>query len=153
MVVRKKRKSVRMRGSKTHGYGSMKKHRGSGHRGGKGMAGSGKKADSKKPSVWKNPYYFGKRGFTSRKKLAKRVIIMTLSDLERSLAELVKNEYAREADGLIHVDLTAAGVDRLLGSGQVMHAFAIRVPHVTPRAREKIEAAGGKILTDEEAGE
>src|SRR3990167_6707326 len=67
MTVNKRKKNSRQRGYKTHGYGSMKKHRGSGHRGGVGMAGTGKRADSKKPSIWKEDY-FGKKGFNTRNK-------------------------------------------------------------------------------------
>ena len=54
-----------MRGTSSHGWGSKKKHRGAGHRGGKGMAGSGKRADQKKPTIlnlYGNDYY-GKKGF------------------------------------------------------------------------------------------
>ena len=63
MSVNKRKKSTRMRGKKTHGYGSKKKHRGHGNRGGSGMGGSGKRADSKKPSVQRIKDYFGKHGF------------------------------------------------------------------------------------------
>ena len=56
MVVTRK-KNTRQRGSKTHGCGSMKKRRGAGHRGGRGAAGSGKRGDCKKPSIWKNKKY------------------------------------------------------------------------------------------------
>ncbi|MDP1728874.1 MAG: 50S ribosomal protein L15, partial [archaeon] len=68
MVVHKRQKSSRMRGAKTtHGFGAKKKHRGSGNRGGFGMAGSGKRADQKKPTIFKlyGSSYFGKHGFTS----------------------------------------------------------------------------------------
>ena len=58
MVVNKLKKKVKYRGSKTHGCGSMKKRRGAGHRGGRGAAGSGKRGDAKKPSIW-NEKYFG----------------------------------------------------------------------------------------------
>ena len=47
----KVKKVRKFRGSHTHGYGSKKKHRGAGSRGGRGMAGSGKRADQKKPSI------------------------------------------------------------------------------------------------------
>ena len=63
MTVNKRSKNTRQRGHTTHGWGSMKKHRGKGHQGGAGMAGSGKRADSKKPSIWKDKRYFGKFGF------------------------------------------------------------------------------------------
>ena len=66
MTVNKRTKSSRDRGSKTHGCGSMKKRRGAGNRGGRGMAGTGKRADQNKPSIWKNKKYFGKYGFKKK---------------------------------------------------------------------------------------
>ena len=53
----------------THGRGARKKAKGSGHRGGIGMAGSGKRADHKKTLITKlyGNKYFGKQGLTSRK--------------------------------------------------------------------------------------
>ena len=53
MTYNKRKKNTRMRGGTTHGYGSMKKNRGAGNRGGRGNAGSGKRADSKKPKIYK----------------------------------------------------------------------------------------------------
>jgi len=64
----KRKKVTKQRGSKTHGWGAMKKHRGAGNRGGRGMAGTGKRGDAKKPSIQKNKKYFGKYGFKSLKK-------------------------------------------------------------------------------------
>ena len=64
MTVNKRKKVTRYRGSKTHGGGAKKKRRGAGNRGGRGMGGSGKRADSKKPSLW-GAKYFGKHGFVS----------------------------------------------------------------------------------------
>ena len=46
--VKRRRKSRRFRGSHTHGRGFKKKARGSGHRGGVGMAGTGKRGDQRK---------------------------------------------------------------------------------------------------------
>ena len=48
MKLKKTKKAKGLRGSKTHGWGAKKKHMGSGHRGGFGMAGTGKRADQKK---------------------------------------------------------------------------------------------------------
>lgn len=63
MKYKKRRKSSRFRGSHTHGRGGKKKARGSGHRGGFGMAGSGKRGDQKKTQILKlgMETYFGKR--------------------------------------------------------------------------------------------
>ena len=61
--IKRRRKSRRFRGSHTHGRGFKKKARGSGHRGGVGMAGTGKRGDQRKSMILKNtlPEYFGKR--------------------------------------------------------------------------------------------
>ena len=63
MPVNKRKKATRFRAKTTHGYGSMKKNRGAGNRGGRGMAGSGKRADQKKPTILKlyGNEYFGKK--------------------------------------------------------------------------------------------
>src|SRR3989337_34726 len=70
--TKKRKKASRMhgRGQGTHGWGARKKHKKSGHRGGKGMAGSGKRADQKKTLVQKlyGNDYFGKQGIPSRGK-------------------------------------------------------------------------------------
>src|SRR3989338_10058078 len=62
MKIKKRKKSSRFRGTHTHGRGFKKKARGSGNKGGVGMAGTGKRADQKKTIVL-NLYgndYFGK---------------------------------------------------------------------------------------------
>jgi ribosomal protein L15 len=63
MKFKKRKKSSRFRGSHTHGRGGKKKARGSGHRGGFGMAGTGKRGDQRKTSILKlgMETYFGKR--------------------------------------------------------------------------------------------
>lgn len=68
MKYKKRRKSSRFRGSHTHGRGGKKKARGSGHRGGFGMAGSGKRGDQKKTQILKKGMeeYFGKRATKMR---------------------------------------------------------------------------------------
>lgn len=61
--IKRRKKSGRFRGSHTHARGGKKKARGSGHRGGFGMAGTGKRGDQRKTMILKNtlPEYFGKR--------------------------------------------------------------------------------------------
>jgi len=130
-MIRKGRKSRKFRGSKTHGYGSMKKHRGAGSRGGRGMAGTGKKGDVKKPSI--NPStYFGRHGFKS--KIAKVETIINVEDLGR---------ITQEKEGVIN--LQKQGYTRLLGKGNVPGVFEVIVAAATARAIEKVESAGGKI--------
>ena len=53
MVIKtkKKKKAVGQRGKTNHGHGARKKWKKSGHKGGIGMAGTGKKADHKKTLI------------------------------------------------------------------------------------------------------
>ena len=79
--TKKRKKSSRYHGRKmgTCGTGARKKSQGSGHRGGKGMAGTGKRADQKKTLILKlyGHDYFGKQGITSRGTAKKRVSFLT----------------------------------------------------------------------------
>jgi len=83
-IKTKRSKRSRIRGRRTCGYGSRKKHRGKGSKGGKGMAGTGKRAGQK--LTWLQRYmpdYLGKRGFTSHKKLKrlKREKVISIEEI------------------------------------------------------------------------
>ena len=60
------KKVQKMRGSKTHGYGAKKKHRGKGSKGGKGYGGSTK--HNRTYIYAYEPEHFGHKGFHSMKK-------------------------------------------------------------------------------------
>jgi len=125
------RKVQRQRANTTHGYGSMKKNRGAGNKGGKGNAGSGKRGDSKKPVFWSNKKKFGMYGFTSKSRNV--VVGVNVSELA-TLAEGKK------------VDLAKHKINKLLGAGVVTEAYEVTVENATQRAIEKIEAAKGKVI-------
>ena len=67
MKTHKRKKSKGQRGT-TRYHGARKKWKSSGSKGGKGMAGTGKRADHKKSLIIKlyGTSYFGKQGVTSR---------------------------------------------------------------------------------------
>jgi large subunit ribosomal protein L15 len=94
MRLKKRKKSTRMHGHGmgTHGGGARKKRKGSGHRGGIGMAGSGKRADQKKTLVLKlyGNNYFGKQGITSRASAKRINKVMNLEDIQKNLDSLMK---------------------------------------------------------------
>jgi len=71
-----------MHGSHTHRRGAKKKARGKGHRGGKGMAGTGKRADQRKSLILKlyGNNYFGKSK-TLRKKIVKKLKSINVDQL------------------------------------------------------------------------
>ena len=132
MKLKKRKKHSRMRGRRTHGF-SAKLHKGSGNRGGKGMAGTGKRADQKKTKVLNELYpYFGKQGFTSRKTEKKRNKTINLQDL---------NDRFKEGE----IDLKEY---KILGMGEVKKKFIIKARAASKSAQEKIEKAGGKIILE-----
>lgn len=142
-----KRKNRKYRGSKTHGGGSMKKRRGAGSRAGRGRAGSGKRGDQQKPSYWRT-WQMGKHGFTQHNQ--DPVEAVNVSDLDSALSKLVDSGVAVKKGNSYIIDLKEAGVDKLLGSGQVRNVLEVTVKAASASAISKIEAAGGSVkLTGE----
>ena len=136
MVVRFRKKVKRQRGNRWHGWGGKKKHRGKGSKGGSGMAGSRK---HKRSYIYaKKLDYFGKRGFTSLKEKGRSINVENL---------------ARLAGKETEIDLSKLGYQKLLGRGNVTRSFTVNVKEASKSAIEKIEAAGGKIITGQENGE
>jgi large subunit ribosomal protein L15 len=137
------RKTQRLRGSRTHGYGNAQKHRGAGSRGGRGMAGSKKQKWSYVSKFL--PGYFGHRGFKRPPSTVKEVRTINLADIEKNLESLVAGKHAELKDAKYVLDLTAMGYDKLLGSGKVSHAMVIKVDSCSQLAAKKVQEAGGKI--------
>lgn len=148
MVVHIRKKSSRMRGARRgHGFGAKKKHRGSGNRGGFGMAGSGKRADQKKPTIL-NLYgsaYYGRFGFKRPPEVVKKVNAINIHDLQEKLDFFIKEKLvAKEGDSFV-VDLKKLGFDKLLGKGDVRFRFKISAPSISGNAKAKIEEKGGAV--------
>jgi large subunit ribosomal protein L15 len=140
-MKRKTKKSAKRRAHTTHGYGSMKKNRGAGNKGGVGNAGSGKKADQKKPSIHPGKY-FGKRGFHS---VHSEKIAISVYELSKNVSKFEKKGALTKEGDLYNLDLGKAGVQKLIATGNVNGKFNIRVDAASPKAVEKVEKAGGKV--------
>jgi len=134
-----------MRGSHTHGWGSMKKHRGAGSRGGTGMAGSGKRADQKKPSLWGQGRFAGKHGFISKKPGAKPNPI-NISYIDQNIKKFVSQSMAALEKGAYRIDLKKLGFTRLLGKGKANNKYVINVASASEKAVRVVEAAGGQVI-------
>ncbi len=145
MTVNKRKKVARYRGSMTHGGGSKKKRRGAGHRGGKGMAGSGKRSDSKKPSLWKERY-FGKKGFVSKN--VRDIKAVNINYLEENILKLQSDAINKEND-IFSVDLGKLGFNKLLSTGKVTNKYKIKVPYASKKAIEKIKNNGGEVILEQ----
>ena len=143
MTINKRKKNSRQRGSKTHGWGSMKKHRGSGNRGGFGMAGTGKRSDAKKPSIW-GEKYFGKHGFTS-KTVKITINPINILNINRKLNSWVSKKLVLAEKGAYVVDLEKLGYNKLLSKGNVSVKLNIKTPRASKNALEKVKQAGGEV--------
>ncbi|MBU4501751.1 MAG: 50S ribosomal protein L15 [Nanoarchaeota archaeon] len=146
MSVNRRKKNVRQRANNSHGWGARKKHRGAGSRGGRGMAGSGKRADQKKPSILKEygNSYFGRSGFVKHnKRIVKSV---NISYLEEQIPNLLSKKLINEKDKSYVIDLKTLGYNKLIGSGNVTKKFVITVEAASHKAVEKVAKAGGKVI-------
>ena len=139
----------KLRGSRTHGRG--KKHgRGAGGRGGHGNAGLHK--HKFKSMIKYEPDHFGRHGFT-RHAMLHEVTVINLEQLAKRVAEFEAQGHAKRAGAGIAIDLTAAGVDKLLGGGRISSAFTITGAAASEQARAKVQEAGGHVLLPKQAKE
>jgi large subunit ribosomal protein L15 len=142
MKTKKRKKSSRYkgRGMGTHGTGARKNKRKSGHKGGKGMAGSGKRADHKKTRITKiyGHEYFGKKGITSKGTKKDKRKRINLQEIETNL-----EKYGKEKNKGYEIDLKNY---KILGDGEVKHKLIIKAKEASKSAIEKVKKAGGEII-------
>ena len=148
MVVNKRKKNSRQRGSHTHGWGAKKKHRGAGNRGGRGMAGSGKRADTRKPSIWKEEY-FGKHGFI-KKGAVEKINGINIKEIEEKFDKLAKSKAITKEGDAYAIDISKIGCNKLLGSGNITRKYKIKARYASKGVIEKIKEAGGEIILSRE---
>jgi large subunit ribosomal protein L15 len=98
-----------------------------------------------------DPEHFGRHGFTRHAQFHETSAI-DLEDLARRLAEFEAAGHAKKDNSRINVDLTAAGIDKLLGSGRVAVAMRITVAKASEAALAKVADAGGEVVLPAAAG-
>ena len=145
MKLKKKKKSVRMRSRNmgTHGSGARKNKRKSGHKGGIGLSGSGKRADHKKTLIIKKHGhgYFGKKGFTSigtKRDKRPRINLLYIQN------NLIK--YGKKTKEGWEINLEK---HKILGTGEVKEKMIISCLEASKSAIEKVKKAGGEIRVKE----
>lgn len=138
----KKKKSRKQRASTYHGWGrGQAHHKGAGNRGGRGRAGTGKRADAKKPSFWKEPT--GKHGFTSKNR--KKINAINLEEIRLNLALWAEKGFATKISGGYQIDAKKAGYDKLLGTGEAKEKLFITIDFASKNAIEKVKVTGGEV--------
>ncbi len=138
----KRNKRSRLRRSKSAGHGAKKKWRGSGTRGGVGMAGTGKKAGQKLTLLKFFPNYLGKKGFKRHVPGIKNFKVINLEEISLKLNKL---ETKKTTAG---VELNLKGY-KVLGKGEISEKLIVNAESFSATAKKKIEAKGGKaqVLT------
>ncbi|MCH4814906.1 MAG: uL15 family ribosomal protein [Saccharolobus sp.] len=139
MVVRREKKSRKMRGSRTMGWGIRGQHRDRGSQGGRqiGM--------HKEKWSWLIKYgegWYGKHGFRNPStKLTSAISLRKLNELLVNGSIKIK-----ETDGKKIVDLNELGYDKLLGGGSINVPVTIKVSKATNRAIQKVKQIGGEVI-------
>lgn len=124
---KKRTKRSRYRGTHTHGRGAKKKARGSGHRGGVGKAGSGKRADHKKDLI---NFPFGRDTRLGRKK--------------KSMLEVINlSQISERYSGKKEIKLEGY---KVLAQGELKEKITITANAASQSAIDKIKKAGGDII-------
>ncbi len=140
MVVRRRKKVRKQRGSRTYGWGSQKKHRGKGSKGGKGKAGMHKHKWTY--TVKYEPEHFGKRGF---KRPIKNVVkAINLGEIEKLVSK--NPDVVKKENGSQIIDLTKLGYEKVLGKGKISKPYVIIAKKFSEKAKQKIEVVGGKVI-------
>lgn len=136
----------RFRGSSSHGGGHKKKRRGAGHRGGVGLSGTGARGDQKKSMILRKfgKDYYGKHGFTSIHKSSNKVLSITY--LENNFDNLVEAGVIVKEGNEFIFDSTIFKYDKVLGNGSFSKKLTVICDSISATAKEKIEAAGGKVV-------
>ena len=138
-MATRNRKTRKLRGSRTHGWGQVAQHRASGHKGGLGKSGMLKHHFS--TMLKEFPDHFGHDSTHPPHPniIKKWTSVRELDDL---FAKSGKDEQGKKI-----IDLVGLGYDKLLGGGQVKNAYTVKIKQFTKSAQEKVKQAGGEVLT------
>jgi len=135
-------RTKKLRGSRTHGRGK-KAGRGAGIIGGHGNAGLGKHEKLRMLKFDRD--HFGRRGFKRPQCMVAANRIINIKEMLEQLENYVSLGFAVKDSSSYTVNLTDAGVDKLLGTGDIDIAVNVTVSQISAQARSKIEASGGSI--------
>ncbi len=147
LKLKRRRKSRKFRGSHTHGRGFKKKARGSGHRGGVGMAGTGKRGDQKKTMILKNTLdevYFGKRQTKMRFGKPKPE---TFNLTNISLSSLVSKKIAKESAGKYEISIPK---HKVVGELTKNVKLIIHAHSASESAVASVKKHGGDVIIKED---
>ena len=136
-------RTKKFRGRRTHGRGK-KSGRGAGIIGGHGQAGLGK--TGKIGMLKYDRYHYGRYGFKRPQCMVAANKTINVAELQEQADRFVDMGFGTKDGEVYNIDLTAAGIDKLLGNGDISVAVNVTVAEASAVAREKISAANGSIV-------
>ncbi len=140
-------RTKKFRGLRTHGRGK-KSGRGAGIIGGHGKAGLGKtkKIQMIKLNKASKHDYYGRHGFKRPQSVVADNNTINVAELAEQLDRFVELGFATKDGDVYNVNLTEAGIDKLLGNGKIEAKVNVTVDQASACALEKIQTAGGSIV-------
>ena len=144
-MTRKLKKTSKLRGSRTFGYGRQGQHRKSSQ---KGERKAGRHKGGWSYVLRYAPDYWGKRGFRSVQSLHRKVNVINVGNLGSLMKRLETQNQLEHKDGKIILDLDKLGFTKLLGTGKIAESMIVKVSAHSSSAAKKIEEAGGQILKE-----
>jgi large subunit ribosomal protein L15 len=151
MKLKKRSARSRLRGQRTCGYGSRKKHRGKGSKGGKGMAGTGKRAGQKITLLVKEGLKLGKVGFKSIKQKKGKPEVINLKDLAYKISE-TKKEIKEENLDFSNYKILAIDENQIDDVKQILQKVAgkkVICKAITANAKRILEECGIEVIPKE----
>jgi len=144
-MPRKLRKSRKLRGSRTCGYGRVGQHRKTSQK--------GERKAGRHKHLWTyvlryEPDYWGKKGFRSVQSLQRKTNVINVGELGMLAEKLEEQNQLEQKEGKTLLDLKKLGYTKLLGTGKVTKPMLVKISAHSSSAAKKIEGAGGQILTE-----
>jgi len=96
------------------------------------------------------PDYFGRKGFTSPKKLKQKINIINVGELDELIDKLADEKQLEKRGSRAFLDLEKLGYHKLLATGKITKPVLLKVAAHSENAAKKIEDAGGQILAETE---
>lgn len=132
MSFKKRRKSGRRHGYQTAFRGAKERTRGSGNRGGKGMAGTGKRGDQKKTLILNmSEAYFGKSRTLRRGNHPDKLQVINLD----SISKKYHDEKEIKLPGY-----------KILGEGELTFKTKIHASTASKSAFDKVKKSGSELI-------
>ena len=152
MTVNRKKKSSKIRGSQTYGWGKKSRHRGAGNHSGRGRCGLGKRGHCKKPTMLKLRSVLGLRrrtkvGFNRHFSVIKDMRIISIATLVASMDQLLAENKVKKEKDMIVVNLRELGYNKLLSNGKLDMKLKISADYFSKKAAEKVKASGGETFS------